>query len=276
MKKVETPAANPKDPVLGKKPAPKATNPDYDKKSKVYLENKKLGKEEELEKAKIDTKAKETMRAVGIPEEKITGALREGRVHRKPYQEGVHTEPGAFEQNKLQAQKEHGSVSRQAAKIIPNLPKSEEGVNEQENQQSHELISVPHILFSMDNPAHGEHNPHNHNAILHVLKNMGADVYEIQGNYGHVPEKSILVRNPTEDISNTVSHLARKSGQESVLHSDGQNHELHFLNGPMVGSHVKGSGTTYHTTAPETNFSVLPDGAIFSHNLNFDQEHPNE
>lgn len=156
------------------------------------------------------------------------------------------------------------------------LGKNDEKVTSSDMKDSHELISVPHILFSMDNPAHGEHNPHNHNAILHVLKNMGADVHEIQGNYGHVPEKSILVRNPTEEVSSTIHHLASKQGQESVLHSDGQNHELHFLNGPMVGSHVKGSGTTYHTTAPETNFSVLPDGTIFSHNLNFDQEHANE
>lgn len=161
------------------------------------------------------------------------------------------------------------------------MGKSDE-INNQEidpqepSQQSHEMISVPHILFSMDNPAHGQHNEHDHTAMMHVLKNMGADVHETQGHYGGNPERSILVRNPDENISNTISHLARKQGQESVLHSDGQNHELHFLNGDMVGKHVKGSGTEYHQEAPQTNYSTLPDGTTFSHNLDFSQEHDNE
>lgn len=151
------------------------------------------------------------------------------------------------------------------------IKKNEEGEN-----KMHEMISVPHILFSMDNPAHGEHSEHNHEAMMHILKNMNADAHAIEGNYGDTPERSILIRNPSHEISATVHHLAGKNGQESVLHSDGQNHELHFLNGPLVGKHVKGSGTDYHTTKPDTNYSVLPDGTIFSHKLDFNQEHDNE
>ncbi len=153
--------------------------------------------------------------------------------------------------------------------------KSKMGKTE-ESSGSHEMISTPHIMFSMENPAYGQHNQHDHTAMMHVLKNMGADAHEIEGNYGGSSERSILVRNPNEDISNTIHHLAGKQGQESVLHSDGQNHELHFLNGPLVGKHVKGSGTEYHSEAPQTNYSKLPDGTTFSHNLDFGQEHSNE
>lgn len=278
---------NPKDPVLGNSPQEKGATEENTKKIKSFIEKKKiLGKNlDKDEKPFKGYNPKKHARTGGLNEKERERINREeGRNLKRPVT--GKPKPGSKDAKRRKSfcarmsgvkgptSKEGKLTPKGAALKRWNCSKSEE--MHKTETEGNEMISVPHILFSMDNPAHGEHNPHNYSAILHVLKNMGADAHEVQGNYGHTPERSILVRNPTEEVSATIHHLAGKSGQESVLHSDGQNHELHFLNGPMMGNHVKGSGTTYHTTAPETNFSVLPDGTIFSHNLDFDQEHPNE
>ncbi len=141
------------------------------------------------------------------------------------------------------------------------------------NEGTSNKLSSPHILFSMQNSVYGKHKDADHDSMVKTLKGMGADVEEVYGSYGNKPEKSILVINPSRDISTAIHYLATKNGQESVLHSDGKNHELHFLNGEMKGKHVKGSGTDYHSETPQTNYSKLPDGTVFSHKLDFNQIH---
>lgn len=137
-------------------------------------------------------------------------------------------------------------------------------------------ISSHHIIFSMESPVGGEVGADATTKAIETLKGMGADIHPIKGTYGGVNENSILVRNPTKEISSAIQDMAFKNGQESILHSNGKEHELHFINGANRGKFLKGSGTKIHTTFPGDNYSELDDGTIFSHNIDFNQDFENK
>lgn len=149
----------------------------------------------------------------------------------------------------------------------PNLPKSEEM-----QKTDNSIVKEKHLIFSMDNPAYGQHDNQRHQAMLELLKEHGADHHEIEGHYGK-PERSIIVSNPEKHLQAAIEKILTDHGQESYIISDGYNHKMKFLNGENAGKHVRGQGTQFHETAPETGFSKTKDGEIFTHNFDFSQLH---
>ena len=129
-----------------------------------------------------------------------------------------------------------------------------------------------HMIFSMDNPSHGQHDGNAHPNMLSQLKSMGADVHEAQGKYGK-PERSIIVRSPSEQIRNHVVSSAHANGQDSIILSNGNEHKMVYLNGEHVGMHHAGIGTQYHEQEPEDFYTKMSNGTMFSHNFDFDKLH---
>ena len=132
-----------------------------------------------------------------------------------------------------------------------------------------------HLIFSVENPVHpvsAKSVPTTEEMTQH-LNDMGEDAQIIHGNYGGVPERSILVTNP-QNVKG-IHAMAAALGQESILHSKNGSHELHYLNGPQAGTSVYGKGTQFFHNAPETNYSTIhtEEGPLhFSHNLEFPEE----
>lgn len=129
-----------------------------------------------------------------------------------------------------------------------------------------------HIIFSMDNPEHGQPDANAHPNMISHLQSMGADVHEAQGKYGK-PERSIIVRNPSEHVKNHIVSSAHAQGQDSIIQSDGQQHKMIYLNGPHVGMHHAGMGTEYHQQEPADFYTKMSDGTMFSHNFDFNKLH---
>ena len=153
----------------------------------------------------------------------------------------------------------------------PNLPKSEE-MQKDDTAPKAPVAKQKHMIFSMDNPAHGQHDDQKHSAMLELLKQHGAEHHEIEGHYGS-PERSIIVSNPDNALYSAIEKILTDHGQESYIVSDGHNHKMKFLNGENAGKHVRGQGTQFHEQAPATGFSKTKDGEIFTHNFDFGKLH---
>jgi hypothetical protein len=136
-------------------------------------------------------------------------------------------------------------------------------------------VTQPHIIFSAENPFHPSSVNVPHDKLLASLKAKGFDVQGANGKYDN-EEKSIVVKNPSPRQSQFIHHLATKMGQDSLIHSDGKNHEMRFLNGPNAGKHHKGQGTNFHQQKPENYYTQLDDGSLFTHNFDFGNLHPNK
>lgn len=124
----------------------------------------------------------------------------------------------------------------------------------------------PHALLSGDKPRFTPRVSGDNDSMLAALLAMGEDAIETRGHYG-VPERSIMVRSP-KDVEG-IKTLARDYGQESVLFSDGLNHQMTYLQGRWNGGVNPGSGTVFHESEPEDFYTVLPDGTIFTHTIEF-------
>lgn len=130
----------------------------------------------------------------------------------------------------------------------------------------------PHILMSAENPHHHQELKMSHEDTLKMLQNKGYDASEVKGKYGS-PETSIMVKNPPKHSNKHFHELARKLGQESLIFSDGYNHEMHYVNGENAGKHIKGQGTEIHHKEPEDFYTTDENGTHFSHNFNFNELH---
>lgn len=150
----------------------------------------------------------------------------------------------------------------------PNLPKSEEGMAKTDNKTKQR-----HIIFSMDNPAHGQHDDNAHQAMVDTLTQNGAHFEENEGVYGGNKERSITLHNPDKGLHDAVVSLLGKQGQESYIISDGQNHKMKFLHGDLAGKHVRGSGVVNHDTEPSDNYTKSKDGRIYTYNFDFSKYH---
>lgn len=131
-----------------------------------------------------------------------------------------------------------------------------------------------HYIFSAENPLYPENKKYNmgHSDVVDLLQRKGYKVEEAQGHYG-VPERSIIVHNPSKLAVKHLLNLSRDLGQESGLYSTGYDHELHYLAGPNAGKHVKGQGTTIHKRKPDDLYTTTNDGTHFTHLLNFNELH---
>jgi|GEM_PF-5243025 len=134
-----------------------------------------------------------------------------------------------------------------------------------------DLIQQPHLIFSVENPMHqGIKPPPTHENTLNWLKTQGETAINSKGHYGS-PESSIIVSNPKN--VNDIIKLARDTGQESVIYSNGKNHKMLYLNGPKAGTSVSGEGTVFHEAKPQDFYTHLKDQTgkdfYFTHNFDF-------
>jgi len=129
----------------------------------------------------------------------------------------------------------------------------------------------PHIIFSPENPLfpNSIKVKESIDEAVKNLVNQGEDAKKVQGHYGQ-PENSIIVFNPKNPES-ILQHV-KDLGQESAIHSDGENHKFIFLNGPDEGRFVSGKGTVFHTEKPKDNYTTLPNGQHFTHNFDFSKK----
>ena len=147
-----------------------------------------------------------------------------------------------------------------------------ENLSKVENKLLPHSFQQPHVLISAENPYHHQELKMSHGDLHQLLQNKGYDVSEIQGHYGS-PEKSLMIKNPPQHSLKHFNELARKLGQDSIIHSTGDVHEMHYVNGEKAGKHIKGQGTEIHSQKPEDFYSTTPEGTHFAHNFDFGTLH---
>jgi hypothetical protein len=141
-----------------------------------------------------------------------------------------------------------------------------------EKNETNHFFLQPHILFSVEQPYHPTKYKINHGAFFNKLKQKGFDVDHVSGKYGG-KENSIVVKNPTPEQASYINKVSQKLGQDSVIHSDGLNHKMLYLNGEKAGKYHIGQGTNIHEKEPEDFYSTTSLGTHFTHNFDFDNLH---
>lgn len=133
-------------------------------------------------------------------------------------------------------------------------------------------ISQPHFIFSAENPKYPDKNKHGftHEQALKHLKNLNYDAHPVNGHYG-APEKSIIVYGTNPKQNEGLHRFASDLGQDSSIHSNGQQHEMRFHHGADAGKTVHGEGTEFHSNKPSDFYTTLPNGNHFTHNFKFDK-----
>lgn len=109
-----------------------------------------------------------------------------------------------------------------------------------------------------------------HHALMLKLATLGLPHEEVQGHYGG-PERSVIIHNASAD---TMKQLGKDFGQESVIHSMGGNHRLHFVNGPRRGQHDEGRGMEFFKKPPEDYYTELPGHGFFRLHFQQGPSHP--
>lgn len=158
--------------------------------------------------------------------------------------------------------------------ILKHIKKSVKNNIDLQKNNSNFLHSFqkPHILMSAENPYYHQELKLSHDDVRNMLHEKGYDFSEIQGHYGK-PERSFMIHNPPESSLPHFNELARKLGQDSIIHSTGNHHEMHYLNGENTGKYIKGQGTEIHHNQPEDFYSTDASGKHFSHNFDFGTLH---
>lgn len=141
-----------------------------------------------------------------------------------------------------------------------------------EKNENNHFFHQPYVLFSVEQPYHPTKYKINHEAFVNKLKQKGFDVEHVDGKYGG-KQNSIAVKNPTPEQTNYVNKISQKLGQDSVIHSDGLNHKMLYLNGEKAGKYHAGQGTIVHEKEPEDFYSTTGSGTHFTHNFDFDNLH---
>lgn len=131
---------------------------------------------------------------------------------------------------------------------------------------------LPHYIFSAEKPLHPRKLEMSHEEALNFLQEKGYNVEEMHGKYGD-EEKSILIHTPPKNSLKHLNNFVSALGQDSVIISDGYDHEMHYVNGPKSGRHHKGQGTVFHKDVPADFYSTLSDGSHFTHGFDFDKTH---
>lgn len=136
-----------------------------------------------------------------------------------------------------------------------------------------EKVNGPHFLFSAENPAFPDRNEVGltHNDVLNHLQGAGYDAHEIS-HYNGKSERGIIVYGVDGEKTEHLHNLAKRLGQDSSIHSDGENHEMRFHHGERAGKKFKGKGTQWHSTKPDSAHLSLPGGIHhFSHTFDYQE-----
>lgn len=151
-----------------------------------------------------------------------------------------------------------------------------------------ELISKPHLIFSIENPAHPVSKDFDtkltNEHVINLLRQLGnPEVHPVKGRWSHddgksfKEENSIFVSSPNDAQKAAATKLAQASGQASVLYSSGTQHKNIITNGENVGKHNLGNSTKINEQVhPTQDYQThMPDGTVFSHVLDWDTLHDN-
>lgn len=159
------------------------------------------------------------------------------------------------------------------------------------------------IISAGKNPSHPEEkhledsHPHfekRHEALRRDLEHHGLDHTEVEGMYGgkersfivhHHPDKkpqtgkAFMVHHQDTSEHQTIRDLGKKYNQESVIHSKGGQHEMHYVTGEHAGTHHKGEGHEIKPHASDFYTKVEHEDhppTKFSLNFNWDTHHPHD
>lgn len=124
-------------------------------------------------------------------------------------------------------------------------------------------------IMSAENPRFPAKEQGSH-ALESRLKQAGLKYDRTAGQYDD-HETSYVIHNPSLDQMKTLGH---DFGQESVIHSRGGNHELHYTHGPHKDMHVRGHAQqpiSYFKHRPDNFWTATPGDEGFFR-LNFDPE----
>jgi len=160
-------------------------------------------------------------------------------------------------------------------KKILKIIKKNSILNDLYKSEDHPLKNQkPHLIMSVENPLFEVSHETNHEDTVNDLRAKGFKVHPLKGKYRGKTENSMLIENPSPTAAKALMQLAKQTGQESVIYSDGNGgHEYHYTNGENEGKHHKGFGTSIPLEAPEDNFSTMEDGTMFAHSLDFNALH---
>jgi hypothetical protein len=108
--------------------------------------------------------------------------------------------------------------------------------------------------------------------LEHDLIRHGAIYHRVKGKYGGHTEDSFMIHHTRTFTPEHAEQLARKYGQESVLHTSNGQHQLKYVTGDKMGKHHPGKGYTKNIKASD-NFShpANKPKEKFSANLNWDE-----
>jgi len=132
------------------------------------------------------------------------------------------------------------------------------------------LLDHPHYILSVENPKiETDHEKISHDKAVQILSEHGdKNVYPVLGVWGGNKENSIFISSPTDKQKNLARAMSISQGQECHIESDGKENILRY--------HPKKGGVVTHATGSEilpsdhpTDFTQLPDGTKFRHNLTF-------
>jgi len=159
-------------------------------------------------------------------------------------------------------------------KVFKQLKKNEDNFlnifKNSENKTCAVRNKMPHIIFSAENPLYPTQVNMSHDDVINLLRQKGYDAEHSDGKYVGTNEKSIVIHNPPKNSFHSIAKLVERLGQESLVFSDGYDHELYHTNGDHKGKHYKGKGTTFLKDKEPDNYTKLSDGTKFRHEINFD------
>lgn len=109
-----------------------------------------------------------------------------------------------------------------------------------------------------------------YNELRKELVDGGYAFSRVTGHYGAV-EDSYLVMVHDADKDHMLK-LGKKFNQDSVIHSEGGQHEMHYTTGGNAGQHIKGEGLDKDADKAEDYYSEIKtsDGKTIKFSLNFD------
>ncbi|WNM70344.1 hypothetical protein [Myxococcus phage Mx1] len=138
----------------------------------------------------------------------------------------------------------------------------------------HPAVSGGHVaMLTGENPKYPASAQGGNVGLESELKAKGLKYEPIQGFYDS-PENSFLVHGADPDY---LMDVGKRYGQESVLYSNGGNHQLLYTNGENAGMYHPGTGHTLHEAPPENYYSTVQhDGkpVHFTYNMDFNSLHP--
>jgi hypothetical protein len=133
------------------------------------------------------------------------------------------------------------------------------------------------VILGGEKPLFTASGPVGHAALGQMLEQKGFDYEPCHGKYqgDKQPSYIVHVRNDGED--ETLKGIARRMGQESVVHSEGGKHQLVYLNGDNAGKATAPAGGLewYGDNEPDDNYTTLYGASgeplgHFKYNMDFD------